>query len=566
MAQLELTDEQKAIIEAAPISMAVLACPGSGKTSTAVRRLAELRRRLAASRGYVLLLSYSNVAVNTFRTEYRELTGRAGDDDRVVIQTMDSFITTYLLRPHGARVMECNRTPYLVVGNEPFMANYAVGQGKERLGLEDVLLDRSANQTVFHRRFNGGGSQPLNVVTQNEAIDKAKKLAKVGGYTYALGRAWALSLLKKEPRLAAAVARRFPQILVDEAQDVGCFEGELLDLLGRSGSVVSLIGDAHQSIYGFNFATGAYLREFALREGVLSLSLSQNRRSIPAIVSLANALATTDSKPFREKSERLSGAYYWRYEKDKIPQFMSAWATAVKAASYDLGEVAVLCRAKSLLASVSPGVDEMGQSAVKHFATAAVAREQRGDIATTLEHCARLIAMRRLLWALIRNPSSGIPLGTLEAKNQWLPALKKNLADWLCVVESTTEYRRVDTWTSRVTTANLPDAGPLVATDFGQNEWSWLRFGTVHSAKGEGIPAVMYLTSKSHLDALVAGTKTEDGRIGFVAVTRARDLLVIAIPNSTAPAVIAALEHFGLVEWGHCKSNLVLLCKAAGNA
>jgi superfamily I DNA/RNA helicase len=590
MAQFEPTHEQKVIIEADAVPIAVVACPGSGKTTTAVRRLAELRRRSIASRGCVVLLSYSNVAVDTFRTEYQKLTGRAGEVDRVVIQTMDSFITTYLLRPHGARVMQCNRTPYLVFGSEPFMVSYAVGQGKERIGLEDVLLDRSADQTVFHRRFNGGGTQRLSEETQREVIDKAKKLAKVGGYTYALGRAWALRLLKKEPRLAAAVARRFPQILVDEAQDVGSFEGELLDLLGRSGSVVSLIGDAHQSIYGFNFATGAYLRKFALREGVLSLALSQNRRSIPAVVSLANVLAATDSKPFREKPDRLSGTYYWRYEKNKLPQFMSAWATAVKAANYDLGEVAVLCRGKSLLASVSSGVDEMGQSAVKHFAAAAVARERRGDIALTLEHCAKgvmllldgladsflqdlkalnreggLIAMRRLVWALIRNPSTGIPSGTLDAKSQWLPTLKKNLADWLCLVESATSYRRVDTWMSRVTTTKLPDSRPLVAVDFGQNEWSGLRFGTVHSAKGEGIPAVMYLTSKPHLDALVAGTDAEDGRIGFVAATRARDLLVIAIPNSTAPEVIASLECLGLTEWGQGKFNVVLMGKDVCN-
>jgi AAA domain len=590
MKQFEPTPEQKAIIEADSVSVAVVACPGSGKTTTAVRRLAELRSRLATSRGYVALLSYSNVAVNTFRTEYQELTGRAGDDDRVVIQTVDSFITTYLLRPHGARVMKCNRTPFLVFGSEPFMANYVVGQGKERIGLEDVLLDRCGEQTVFHRRFKSGGTQRLDDDTKREVRDKAKNLANVGGYTYALGRAWALLLLKKEPRLAAAVARRFPQILVDEAQDIGSFEGELLDLLGRSGSVVSLIGDANQSIYGFNFATGAYLREFALREGVLSLPLSQNRRSAPAIVSFANALSATDSKPFREVASGLTGTYYWRYENSKLPQFMSSWATALQAASYDLGDAAVLCRGASLLAKVSSGVDEVGQSAVKHFAAAAAERDQRGDIALTLEHCAKgvillvdgladsflrdlkalhregdLIAIRRLVWTLIRNPATGIPLATLDAKSQWLPALKKNLGNWLCLVESSTDYLRVDTWMSRVKTTRLPDQRPIVAVDFGQNEWSRLRFGTVHSAKGEGIPAVMYLTSKPHLDALVAGTTTEDGRIGFVAATRARDLLVIAIPNLTAPEVITSLEGLGLTDWVQAKSAVVLAGKLASN-
>ena len=293
----EPTEEQRAIIDADLVSLAVVACPGSGKTTTAVRRLKEIRRRLADSRGYVALLSYSNVAVDTFRDEYTLLTGRSGDEDRVVFHTMDSFIATYLLRPHGSRHMKCSRTPYVVLGSEPFLDNYSIVLGKDKFGLDSVLLDLGLNgKATYYRKFRGGGKKALDAHTSKLVQTRAIELGRVGGYTYGFGRAWALALLRKEPRLAAAVARRFPQILVDEAQDVGTFEAALLDVLANAGSVVSLIGDVHQSIFGFNFATGAYLREFAKRDGVLSLPLSQNRRTLPPIVKLSNALAGTDSK------------------------------------------------------------------------------------------------------------------------------------------------------------------------------------------------------------------------------------------------------------------------------
>jgi superfamily I DNA/RNA helicase len=158
VAQFEPTAEQRVIIEADPVSLAVVACPGSGKTATAVRRLAAIRALLDSSRGYMALLSYSNVAVDTFRDEYRKLTGRADDGDRVVIQTVDSFITTYLLRPHGARVMKCSRTPFLVLGSEPFLVNYRVGHGKDSFGIADVLLDRSSGKTMFYRKLKTGGT------------------------------------------------------------------------------------------------------------------------------------------------------------------------------------------------------------------------------------------------------------------------------------------------------------------------------------------------------------------------------------------------------------------------
>jgi len=224
------------------------------------------------------------------------LRGRSDAADGVVILTVDSFITTYLLRPHAARVMNAKRTPFLVTGGEAFLSNYKFGDVTKPGWIEDVLLARENGKTIFYKKLKNGSAVRLNEEDTKAAAHQAKQLARVGGYTYSLGRAWARLLLEREPRLAAALARRFPQILVDEAQDVGSFEGEILDMLMSAGSIVSLIGDFHQSIYGFNFATGAYLRDFRSRQGVLQRPLTENRRSLPSIVNAANLLATTNAK------------------------------------------------------------------------------------------------------------------------------------------------------------------------------------------------------------------------------------------------------------------------------
>ncbi|WP_431274662.1 hypothetical protein ACQ858_22140 [Variovorax ureilyticus] len=55
----------------------------------------------------------------------------------------------------------------------------------------------------------------------------------------------------------------------------------------------------------------------------------------------------------------------------------------------------------------------------------------------------------------------------------------------------------------------------------------------------------MYLTDKDDLKALVGGTGGEEGRIGFVAATRARDLLVVAIPKGAPAAVVDQLKAHG---------------------
>jgi superfamily I DNA/RNA helicase len=123
----ELSPEQSAIIDASLDPMAVIACAGSGKTLTAVRRLAEIRRQLGNHRGWVALLSFSNVAVDIFRQSYqplvREMSVGSGGH-RVDIDTMDGFITRHVLHPHAHRTMQATQAAFLVMGGESFLSGF----------------------------------------------------------------------------------------------------------------------------------------------------------------------------------------------------------------------------------------------------------------------------------------------------------------------------------------------------------------------------------------------------------------------------------------------------------
>jgi superfamily I DNA/RNA helicase len=95
-----LSDEQQAIVDAPLEPMSVIACAGSGKTRTAVYRVIEMRRKLGEHRGRVALLSFSNIAVNTFRTDFRTLTDNVHDVrlGRVEIEWMASSLQTSFVR------------------------------------------------------------------------------------------------------------------------------------------------------------------------------------------------------------------------------------------------------------------------------------------------------------------------------------------------------------------------------------------------------------------------------------------------------------------------------------
>jgi hypothetical protein len=91
--------------------------------------------------------------------------------------------------------------------------------------------------------------------------------------------------------------------------------------------------------------------------------------------------------------------------------------------------------------------------------------------------------------------------------------------------------------------------GPLLQRDLVSEGNTAIRTQTVHKVKGEGIDAVLYIARKADLDNMLSGTGTEDGRIGYVAVTRARDLLVVGIPANTLADVIKNLESKGFLAW-----------------
>ncbi|WP_238591797.1 UvrD-helicase domain-containing protein [Pseudomonas abietaniphila] len=254
---MKLSDEQKAVIEAPLEPMAVTACAGSGKTATAIRRLIAIRRKLADHRGRVVLLSFSNVAVNTFNNGYAELASDLPDDanrKRVEVDTLDGFFSQHILRPHGYRTMGATRTPYLVSGSEPFLSSFQYWKSKtERpIPIKDVQGGVENRKSVFFVDTKRGVEQ----LDHGKAKEVIEKLGRTGAYTHDLGRYWVIRTLLHQPAILKALATRYPHILVDESQDLGTMHKVTLEILMKAGVQISLIGDVNQGIFAFAGADG----------------------------------------------------------------------------------------------------------------------------------------------------------------------------------------------------------------------------------------------------------------------------------------------------------------------
>ena len=96
------------------------------------------------------------------------------------------------------------------------------------------------------------------------------------------------ALLAGHPDIAAGLRSRWPQVSVDEYQDIDPVQYDLLRLISGDGAGLTAIGDPDQSIYRFRGAeVGIFARFAADFGGASTVELRRNYRSSPAIVTAA---------------------------------------------------------------------------------------------------------------------------------------------------------------------------------------------------------------------------------------------------------------------------------------
>lgn len=558
-----LSCKQREIAELDLGPLCVTACAGSGKTRTAVHRLREMRRLLNDPHGIVALLSFSNVAVDTFRKNYfalPDIRSGAMRSTGVEIDTVDGFITGNVLRPHAHRTMGAARTAFLVQGSEPFLSNYAVYVDKKPLPIKTLSAHYEQNAFTYKASFGKGAK----VVEPAEAEKKIAMLGKTGAYTHSLGRYWTIKTLQQQTFVLRAIARRYPHILIDEAQDIGREHQAILEMLMMEGVTLSLIGDANQGIYKFAGADGTFLEGFNSASSVVSKSLTVNYRSAPDIVTVANKLTGRTDAAHRPKSALLSGAYCLPYKDDEKEVLLATFNALLLQAGITHDRAVILFRGAELLAEWRGAAEGQGQGTVRAFAEACLERDKHRDLHRAFKHvCDGVVALldddhsdltslmslnsappevrraKRLIWSFMRDADNGLPSCTLAASTAWHPALKTRVTQLLAQLENDCGLKPAATVGNRLAKTKLTTSPLSDAIAAGSP--AHCKTTTVHQVKGESIPGVMYLASKTNVDALLKGTGEEVGRIGYVALTRACDLFVLAVPEKDLATLEAKL-------------------------
>jgi len=249
----------------------------------------------------------------------------------------------------------------------------------------------------------------------DEEVKKAQK------FDFTALEANAVALLEQNPRVQARVAKQYPLVMVDEAQDVNPVQFKLLDCLQPQSMM--LVGDDRQSIYAFRHAD---VDQFLARSANNSLFLTKNHRSQKGILEFVDAIfaprfgeryrpmAPKGPVDFEDTTVRsFPGVEMWEFSKESDWPEVVAQILRLEQQGYSRGKMAVLVKTnkeaeKAAHAMRALGIGVHVVSGPEKFYT----RLEVHDLANTLEALVQPENDYAHL-AMLRSPVVGLSLDAL---------------------------------------------------------------------------------------------------------------------------------------------------------
>ncbi len=277
----------------------VVAGAGAGKTTTLVRRVANLIR-MGVDPGTILLLTFTRAAAEEMTKRARRFEPEA---HRIASGTFHSV---------GSRLIRDNHSLFGLAPNFTVLDPSDVEDTFKRLVAENPMQGASPRASTIAKvvSFAVNTQQPVDQVVQArwpkwktwaEEIDNLKKLYDAYKRRHQcvdfddLLRMFVA--LAEDPSTGPDLRRKFRYVMVDEVQDCNALQMKILYALGSDGGNVMAVGDPSQSIYGFRGAAPGTMYEIRDKwPGTRTLLIETNYRSTPEIVACADSVDRSMAK------------------------------------------------------------------------------------------------------------------------------------------------------------------------------------------------------------------------------------------------------------------------------
>lgn len=561
----EARDRQQLVVDAPP-DLFVRACPGAGKTRTVVDRFVRVASECRPSS--VAVVSFTNRAADEISRRCSAEGYPALSQFPNFIGTFDRFVATYIVRPFGDL-----GGPIRIVDSWDALDIQIAATGVKGT----VSLDHFEISPDGVLRFDPRAGDPP---AEGQALQRLewsanqryKTLRGEGYITCDDARSYALRLLEIHPEIAGLLHRRFVEIIVDEAQDCSADELAILGRLRLAGIPLVVVCDPNQAIYEWRDADPDALAAFV--EDLATIELDGNWRSAPAVCRLAGTLREGEAdSPVGPLAQDDRPVLLLPYTGWVTPSLGDRFAALVAEVGLDSSQSAILAhqaRTAALAAGARAGT---GGSNVARLAIACArlvdARTEPAKRQREFDRIQRLLL--RLVGVDAEGHTTARAAELAGVNSGWLRRsairvsgivgaldLDAAVADWmdatrgvLADVGATADRAVVAPGTIFPTPQKSADKtmSDVLKSKVGA---AGIRHSSVHRAKGSEEEAVLVVVPRDRAPStrsadLVAAWETHEQpeavRVLYVAITRAKQLCVLAVPDALCDRVVAILDQ-----------------------
>lgn len=563
---LEYTAEQVAFLESSG-NVVLHACPGSGKTTVVAKKMIDYLQRWDRLHQGIAILSFTNVASNEIE---RQVTEMLPDGFSLCfphfIGTLDSFINNYIFLRFGYLLLKTQKRPIIafpdIVNKYHFWRGECYKNCLSSIGDFRWTLNGTLEKNGEEIICEGKGKK------DPPCVDFKKRLFTEGLFFQEEIADLVCILLNKYPEIAKCVATRFPVIILDEAQDTSQKQMQILDMLYEAGlESIYIVGDPDQSIYEWRNANPESFLEKMSDPRWTQLSLSKNFRSSQMICNATYIFSEIYKD--RTANEALgSFAKYnkkpilYLYEKDAtegsiIQRFIEECNTCGIVLSPD--KVAVVKRGRIHADSC---VANLWSSIETEWLARASFEWMFGNRKKAYSYCEKALFQLTIKDYKEIDVSIEKEIINIMSYSQWkqfvidtllnLPSADEQCDQWIISCRRNVNEKLIAHNMTLHSAKSIADAIKIKSRDnnipffrkepikkyFEVKTQTTYTYSSIHGVKGETFDALLLLIRGTRGNTLTptflanGNTGTELMRIAYVAMTRPRKLLFIAMPKS----------------------------------
>lgn len=295
---LKLNEKQQEIVDTIYGPVLVVACPGSGKSTSLIVRTHHMIE-LGISPKKILMMSFTKAAATAMEEKYKEL---FGCDSGVKMCTFHSLCYQIVRDFFG-------QAPNLITELEATnFITYEI-QLKEDINNKEEMVQTFFTEMTCQKNnlIQVQNYEPKNMEKGlfDELYDKyetKKRNEQKVDFDDLL--IMALNIILREPKVLNFLQSQYEYIMIDEYQDTNIVQKEIIYRIAQKNNNLMVVGDDDQSIYRFRGSKPEIMLSFPKTFRAKEIYLTTNYRSGKAIIDYSDFLIRKNQK---------------RFEKDFIP-------------------------------------------------------------------------------------------------------------------------------------------------------------------------------------------------------------------------------------------------------